>query len=177
MDSDEVFHLTAKFSPNANVADKHPILVNFKPRRGLLPAGARINCAEIDLQPIENVVALSMLHLLENFAVELLYYEHGGTTGQNAVVSGQFLTGGSGRKQRNNFLLREGRFARENRLGREGTSININSHGVIADQRRALQIDPWIKRIARVEIEKPIRYIEPAERQRRFHALQFDYSF
>jgi autotransporter translocation and assembly factor TamB len=50
MESDEVFHLTAKFSSNSKVTDKHPILVNFKSRGCLLTTGARIDRAKIDLQ-------------------------------------------------------------------------------------------------------------------------------
>ena len=66
MESDEVFHLTAKISSNSKVADKHPILVNFKPCGGLLTAGAWINGANIYLQTIENGAALRGLPFLEN---------------------------------------------------------------------------------------------------------------
>src|SRR5439155_2278735 len=78
MESNEVFHLTAKVSPNSNVADKHPILVNFEPCRGLLAPGAWIYRADVDLQAIENGIALRRLTLFENFAIKLLHHQHGG---------------------------------------------------------------------------------------------------
>jgi hypothetical protein len=73
MESDEVFHLTAKFSSDSKVTDKHPILVNFKSRGGLLTTGARIDRAEIDLQTVEDRVALGRLPFLENLPVKLLH--------------------------------------------------------------------------------------------------------
>jgi hypothetical protein len=69
MESDEVFHLAAKLSPDSKVTDKHPILVNFKSRRGLLTTGARIDCAEIVLETIEDGIALGRLAFLENLPV------------------------------------------------------------------------------------------------------------
>src|SRR5438045_125724 len=66
MESDEVFHLTAKISPNSNVADKHPILVNFEPCRGLLAPGAWVDGADVDVQTIENGIALCRLSFLDH---------------------------------------------------------------------------------------------------------------
>ena len=83
MESDEVFHLTAKISSNSNVADKHPILVNFEPCRGLLAPGARVDGADVDLQTIENGIALCGLAFFENFAVKLLHHQHGSATCQD----------------------------------------------------------------------------------------------
>src|SRR5437764_3483285 len=87
MESNEVFHLTAKISPNSNVADKHPILVNFEPGRGLLASSARVDRADVDLQTIENGVALRRLAFFENLAVKLLHQQHGGATGQHVSAS------------------------------------------------------------------------------------------
>src|SRR5436853_5063188 len=119
MESDEVFHLTAKFSPNSKVTDKHPILVNFKSRGGLLPTSARINRAEVDLQTVEDGIALGRLAFLENLPVKLLHQQHGRATSQNVTVSTQLLPRRSSGEKRNNFFLRQGRFARENGLRRE----------------------------------------------------------
>src|SRR5437588_5049742 len=116
MESDEVFHLTAKFSPNSKVTDKDPILVNFKSRAGLLTTGARVDRAEINLQTIENGIALGGLAFLENLAVKLLHQQHGRATSQNVAIPSQLLTGRSSSEKRNNFFLRQGRFARENGL-------------------------------------------------------------
>src|SRR4029077_11553395 len=88
MESDEGFHVTSKVSPNSKVTDKHPILVNFKSRAGLLTAGARIDRANIDLQTIEDGIALGWLAFLENLPVKLLYQQHGRATGQNVAISG-----------------------------------------------------------------------------------------
>src|SRR5437879_1370507 len=119
MESDEVFHLTAKLSPNSKVTDKHPILANFKPRGGLLTTGARIDRPEINLQTVEDGIALGRLAFLENLPVKLLHQQHGSATSQNIAISGQLLTGRSGSEKRNYLLLRQGRLARENVLGGE----------------------------------------------------------
>jgi len=119
MESDEVFHLTAKVSPNSKVTDKHPILVNFKSRAGLLTAGARIDRANIDLQTVEDGIALGGLAFLENLPVKLLHQQHGRATSQDVAISSQLLTGRSSSEKRNNFFLRQGRLTRENGLGGE----------------------------------------------------------
>src|SRR5438128_3750753 len=119
MESDEVFHLTAKFSSNSKVTDKHPILVNFKSCGGLLTTGARIHRAEIDLQTVEDGIALGRLAFLENLPVKLLHQQHGSATSQNVAISSQLLAGRSSSEKRNNFLLRQGRLACENGLRRE----------------------------------------------------------
>jgi hypothetical protein len=119
MESDEVFHLTAKFSPNSKVTDKHPILVNFKSRAGLLTTSARIDRADIDLQTVEDGIALGGLAFLENLPVNLLHQQHGRATGQNVAISSQLLTGRSSSEKRNDFFLRQGWLARENGLRRE----------------------------------------------------------
>jgi hypothetical protein len=119
MESDEVFHLTAKVSPNSKVTDKHPILVNFKSRAGLLTAGARIDRANIDLQTVEDGIALGRLAFLENLPVKLLHQQHGRATSQDVAISSQLLTGRSSSEKRNNFFLRQGRLTRENGLRRK----------------------------------------------------------
>src|SRR5437868_835207 len=119
MESDEVFHLTAKFSSNSKVTDKYPILVNFKSRGGLLTTGARIDRAEIDLQTIKDRIALGRLAFLENLPIKLLHQQHGSATSQNVAISSQLLSGGSSSEKRNNFFLGQGWLARENRLWRE----------------------------------------------------------
>src|SRR5436309_10331595 len=177
MESDEVFHLTAKFSSNSKVTDKHPILVNFKSRGGLLTTGARIDRAEIDLQTVEDGIALGRLALFENLPVKLLHQQHGGATSQDVTISSQLLAGRSGSEKRNYFFLRQGRLARENGLRRESIAIDVHAYGVIADHRSALQVDLGIKRITRIKMEKAVGHIEPAERQSRFYALQFHYPF
>src|SRR5205814_8751796 len=137
MESDEVFHLTAKFSSNSKVTDKHPILVNFKSRGSLLTAGARIDRAKVDLQTVEDGIALGRLPFLENLPVKLLHQQHGSATSQDVAISSQLLTGRSGSEKRNYFLLRQGRLARENGLGGELVDIDVIAHGVIADHRSA----------------------------------------
>src|SRR5207253_9984592 len=89
MESDEVFHLTTKFSPSSKVTDKHPILVNFKSCGGLLTTGARIDRAEIDLKTVEDGIALRRLTFLETLAVKLLHQQHGSATSQNVAMSRQ----------------------------------------------------------------------------------------
>src|SRR5438093_2182659 len=153
MESDEVFHLTAKFSSNSKVTDKHPILVNFKSRGSLLTTGARIDRAEIDLQTVEDGIALGRLAFFENLPVKLLHQQHGSATSQDVAISSQLLTGRSGSEKRNYFFLRQGRLARENGLGGERVAIDVNAHGVIAEYRCALQVDLGLERIARIKIE------------------------
>ena len=76
MESNEVFHLTAKISSNSKVANKYPILVNFEPSRGLLPPRSWVYRADVDLQTIKNGIALRRLAFFENFAVKLLHHQH-----------------------------------------------------------------------------------------------------
>src|SRR3989442_12965292 len=105
MESDEVFHLTAKFSSNSKVTDKHPILVNFKSRGGLLTTSTRIDRAEIDLQTVEDGIALGRLAFLENLPVKLLHQQHGSATSQDVAISTKLLPGRSSGEKRNNFFL------------------------------------------------------------------------
>src|SRR5205807_9069354 len=116
---DEVSHLTANFSANSKVTDKYPILVNFKSRGGLLATGARIDRAEIDLQTIEDGIALGRLAFLENLPIKLLHQQHGSATSQDVAISSQLLAGRSSSEKRNDFFLGQGRLARENGLRRE----------------------------------------------------------
>src|SRR5437762_12711502 len=106
MESDEVFHLTAKFSSNSKVTDKHPILVNFKSRGRLLTTGARIDRAEIDLRTVEVGIALGRLAFFESLPVKLLHQQHGSATSQNVAISSQLLTSRSSSEMRSNFVLR-----------------------------------------------------------------------
>src|SRR2546430_3252812 len=138
MESDEVFHLTAKFSSNSKVTDKHPILVNFKSRGSLLAAGARIDRAEIDLQTIEDGIALGGLAFLENLPVKLLHQQHGRATSQNVAISSQLLASGSGREQGNDFFLRQRRFAPGKKLRRERVALKVKPHRGIAGKRCGL---------------------------------------
>ena len=105
MESDEVFHLTAKFSSNSEVTNKHPILVNFKSRGGLFTTGAWIDRAEIDLQTVEDGIALGRLAFLENLPVKLLHQQHGSATSQDVAISTKLLPGRSSGEKRNNFFL------------------------------------------------------------------------
>src|SRR4026208_976952 len=116
MESDEVFPLTAQFSPNTKVTDTPPILVNFTSRAALLTTGARVDRANIDLQTVEGGIALGGLAFLENLPVKLLHQQHGRATGQNVAISSQLLTGRSSSEKRNDFFLRQGGLARENGL-------------------------------------------------------------
>src|SRR5207244_6770148 len=58
------------------------------------------------------------------------------------------------------------RLARKKGLWREQGSINVNAHGVIADDGCAVQIDLRVQRIARIKIKKPGRNFQTTERQR-----------
>ena len=50
-------------------------------------------------------------------------------------------------------------------------------HRVIADHRRAVQIDTGIERIVGIEMQVTVLNLEPAERQRCFHLLQPHLAF
>ena len=133
-ESDQVLHHAAKISANFQIADEKEPLVELVPGgRGLL-AGARIDVADIDLQLIEDRVGLGRVALLEDLSIKLLNEKHRGAAREDVVIADEFLTRHAGGQERNDFFLRQRRFAREHGLGRKRSAIDINVDRVIADE-------------------------------------------
>src|SRR5205814_2002743 len=133
-ESDQVLHHAAKISAHFQIADEKELLVELESGgRGLL-AGARIDVADVDLQLIKDGVALGRVALLEDLSIKLLNEKHRGAAREHVVVADEFLTRYAGGQERNDLLLRQRRFAREDGLGRKRSAIDINVDGVIADE-------------------------------------------
>lgn len=70
---------------NTDITGKHNVIVDLKPHRGLLLASPRINCPQIEIQAIEDRVALGWFAFFDDFAVKLLDEQHGGSPSQNVA--------------------------------------------------------------------------------------------
>ena len=73
---------------------------------------------------------------------------------------------GPGGQQRDDFLLRQRRFAGEERLRLGGRAVEIDVDVVIPDARRAVDVERGIQRRAPVKIERAVIHCETAERER-----------
>ena len=130
--------MPAKVTPDPKVADQNELLVDLISRRGGLLAGSWIDCSKVHLQAVERGVALGRRAFLEDLAVELLHQEHGGATRQHVIISREFFPRRSRRKERDDFLLWQRRFACENHLGRKRSSIHVDANRVIPNQGSAM---------------------------------------
>src|SRR6476619_1377741 len=152
-ESDQILYHAAKISADPQVADQDPLLIQPYPGGHRLLAGPRIDVAYVHVELVEDRIAFGRLALLEGFAIQLLDQKHDGASGQDAVVPDQFLPGRARGEKGDDLFLRQRRLAAEDRLGRERCPKHVHVHGVIADKGGPLQVDLWVKRIARVEIE------------------------
>src|SRR5262249_38887837 len=100
---------------NTNVAGKDNLVGDLEPYGCLLLAGAGIDRSQIQIQSIENRVAVGWLTFFNDFAVQLLHQQHGRAPRQT-VSSREFLSRRTGSYQRNDLLLRQRRFTGENCL-------------------------------------------------------------
>src|SRR6266446_3537996 len=99
-ESNQILHHAAKISAHAQIADEDKLVIHFKTRGRCLLSGARIDLADIHLQPIKSRIALCRLALLEGLLVKLLNQEHGGASGQDTIVPDQFSSRHAGREKR-----------------------------------------------------------------------------
>src|ERR1700756_2706560 len=142
--TNQIFQFSSKIAMNTDIASKDNLVGDFEPYGCLLLASAGIHRSQIQIQPIENRIAVGWLAFFDDFAVQLLHQQRGRPPCEN-VSSREFLSRRPGSDQRDDFLLRQRRFAGENRLWRKQSSVKINAHGVIADHGCALQIDCRIR--------------------------------
>ena len=71
--TDQIFEPSPKIAVNADVPGEQKLIANLKAHRRLLLAGSRINCSQIEIQPIENRIALRRLSFFENLSIQLLH--------------------------------------------------------------------------------------------------------
>jgi hypothetical protein len=86
LESNQILHHAAKISAHTQIADKHKPVIHFEAGGRLLLSGARVDLADIYLQPVEGGIALGRLALFEDLLVELLNQMHGGASGQDIVI-------------------------------------------------------------------------------------------
>src|SRR5688572_4733009 len=91
LESDQILHHAAKISPYPEIAHQHKLFVYLIAGGRRLLAGPGVDVAHVDLQAVENGVALGRLAFFEGLPIELLDEEHRGAAGQHAVVADQFL--------------------------------------------------------------------------------------
>src|SRR5205814_1852225 len=113
--------------------DEIEIFAKLETRADLLLARARINRADIDVEPThERFVVTGRWFALENFVIERLKREHGCASGEHVAAAGQFLLRRTGGEQRDDVFLRQRRLARKLRLRLRGGTKNINANVVVA---------------------------------------------
>src|SRR5438552_4105773 len=71
--TNQVFYLASKITVNTDITSEHKMIVDLEPHSGLLLTGSWINRSQIQIQPIENRVALGRLAFFDDFAVKLLH--------------------------------------------------------------------------------------------------------
>src|SRR5262245_9211920 len=113
--TNQILQFPSKIAPNSDVTSEHKLVGELEPYGCLLLTSTRIDRPQIQIQPIENRVAISWFALLDDFAVELLHQQHGRPPGEN-VSSRQFAPRRSSSDQRNDVFLRQRRFTGEDRL-------------------------------------------------------------
>src|SRR5206468_9485412 len=113
--TNQILQLPSKIAVNTDVTSEHKLVADLEPHSCLLLTSARINRSQIQIQPIENRVAVGRLAFFDDLAVQLLYQQHGRPPGED-VSSRELLSRRTGSDQRDNFLLRQRRFTGENRL-------------------------------------------------------------
>ena len=113
--TNQIFQFPSKIAANSDVTSEHKLVGDLEPYGCLLLTSTRIDRSQIQIQPIENRIAISWFAFLDDFAVELLHQQHGRPSGEN-VSSREFPSRRPGSDQRDDFFLRQRRFTGENRL-------------------------------------------------------------
>src|SRR5262245_60529999 len=71
--TNQVFQLASKIAVNPDIAGEHEMVVDLEAHSRLLLTRSWINRSQIQIQSIENRVALSWLAFLDDLPVKLLY--------------------------------------------------------------------------------------------------------
>ena len=71
--TNQILQLPPKIAMNTNVTSEHKLVGDLEPYGCLLLTSTRIDRSQIQIQPIENCVAISWFAFLGDFAVELLH--------------------------------------------------------------------------------------------------------
>ena len=69
MKTDQIFQLPPKIAMNTDVTGEHKLVCELEPYSCLLLASARIDCSQIQIQPIEYRVAVCWFAFLDDLAV------------------------------------------------------------------------------------------------------------
>src|SRR5262245_14983343 len=67
--TNQVLQLPSKIAAHSDVPSEHKLIGNLEPYGCLLLASPGIDCSQIQIQPIENRVAISWFAFLDNLAV------------------------------------------------------------------------------------------------------------
>src|SRR5206468_673899 len=103
--TNQIFQPASKIAVNTDVTSEHKLVGELEPYGCLLLTSAGINRSQIQIQAIENRVAIGRLAFFDDFAIQLLHQQHGRPSGEN--ISGrEFLSRRPGSDQRDDFLLR-----------------------------------------------------------------------
>src|SRR5438093_7509955 len=71
--TNQIFQLPSEIAVNTDIASEHKVIVDLEPYSGLLLTSSRINRSQIQIEPIENRIALGRLAFFDDFPVKLLY--------------------------------------------------------------------------------------------------------
>src|SRR4051794_39016483 len=118
--TNQILQFPPKIPAHSDVPSQHNLVGDLEPYGCLLLTSTRIDGPQIQIQPIENGVAIGRLAFFDDFAVELLHQQHGCSSGEN--VSGREVAPRrAGIDQRNYVFLRQRRVTVEDRLrGKDG---------------------------------------------------------
>src|SRR5918996_4312407 len=103
--TNQIFQLPPKIAVNPDVTSEHNLIADLEPHGCLLLTSAGIDRSQIQIQPIENRVAVGWLAFFDDFAVQLLHQQRGRPSGEN-VSSREFPSRRPGSNQGDDFLLR-----------------------------------------------------------------------
>src|SRR5436309_1999972 len=81
--TNQIFQLPSKIAVNTDITSEHKLVGELEPHGCLLLTSAGIDRSQIEIQPIENRVAVGWLSFFHDFAVELLYQQHGRPPSEN----------------------------------------------------------------------------------------------
>src|SRR5262245_5785591 len=87
--TNQVLQFPSKIDSNPDVTSEHKLVGDLEPNGCLLLTSTRIDRSQIQIQLIENRVAISWFAFFDDFAVELLDQQHGRPSGEN-VSSREF---------------------------------------------------------------------------------------
>src|ERR1043166_8844795 len=81
--TNQIFQLPSKIAVNADVAGERNLVCDLEPHGCLLLTSAWIDRSQIQVQSIENGVAVGRLTFFDDLAVQLLDQQHSSPAGEN----------------------------------------------------------------------------------------------